>query len=91
MPKPKTHSKQSSAKKPRASRASSEANTQAKTATKTKPKSGGLVITPIEEAPEPTPPTHEQIAAKAHEIWQAKGRPIGQDDANWAEAEAALR
>lgn len=35
-------------------------------------------------------PTHEAIAAKAYEIWVAKGRPTGQDAANWAEAEAAL-
>jgi len=33
---------------------------------------------------------HDQIAAKAYEIWQAKGRPIGQDVANWQEALATL-
>jgi hypothetical protein len=34
--------------------------------------------------------THDQIAAKAYEIWVAKGCPNGQDVANWKEAEAAL-
>lgn len=31
-------------------------------------------------------PTHEQIARRAYEIWQAKGRPSGQDVQNWNEA-----
>ncbi|MEM6393193.1 MAG: DUF2934 domain-containing protein [Planctomycetota bacterium] len=35
--------------------------------------------------------SHDQIAAKAYEVWLQKGRPIGQDAANWDEAEAALR
>ena len=35
--------------------------------------------------------THEQIAKRAYEIWLAKGRPLGLDDQNWAEAEAELR
>ena len=33
---------------------------------------------------------HNDVAAKAYEIWLAKGRPIGQDEQNWLEAEAAL-
>jgi len=36
-------------------------------------------------------PSHDEIAAKAHEIWVAKGFPAGQDEQNWREAEAALR
>lgn len=36
-------------------------------------------------------PTHDQIAAKAYEIWLSKGQPMGQDDANWAEAVKALK
>lgn len=40
--------------------------------------------------PQPQP-TEQDIAAKAYEIWVAKGRPVGQDAQNWAEAEAALR
>jgi hypothetical protein len=36
-------------------------------------------------------PTHEQIAARAKAIWQAKGCPAGKDDENWREAEEQLR
>ena len=34
---------------------------------------------------------HDQIAARAYLIWEAKGRPQGQDEANWREAEEQLR
>jgi hypothetical protein len=36
-------------------------------------------------------PTHEQIAARAKAIWQAKGCPSGKDEENWREAEEQLR
>lgn len=36
-------------------------------------------------------PTAEQISIRAYEIWLRKGRPIGQDEANWLEAEAELK
>lgn len=35
--------------------------------------------------------SHDQIAARAYAIWVAKGKPQGQDAANWAEAEAQLQ
>ena len=35
--------------------------------------------------------THDQIAQRAYAIWVAKGRPLGLDAQNWAEAEADLR
>lgn len=35
--------------------------------------------------------THEQIAAKAKEIWTARGTPWGQDLEIWLEAEKVLR
>jgi hypothetical protein len=35
--------------------------------------------------------THEQIAAKAKEIWMARGTPWGQDLEIWLEAEKVLR
>ena len=35
--------------------------------------------------------THDMIAARAFEVWVRKGRPLGQDDANWREAEAELK
>jgi len=52
----------------------------------TKPATGGTPKSP------PTPVlTHEQIAARAKAIWQAKGCKPGQDTQNWFEAEAQLK
>ncbi len=36
-------------------------------------------------------PSVEQISTRAYEIWLSKGRPIGQDERNWLEAEAQLK
>ena len=36
-------------------------------------------------------PTHEQIAARAYEIFVERGRPEGRDLDHWLEAEAQLR
>ena len=35
--------------------------------------------------------SHEQIAIRAKAIWEKKGRPSGQDEKNWLQAEAELR
>jgi hypothetical protein len=35
--------------------------------------------------------THEQVAQRAHDIWQASGCPWGQEDRCWFEAEHQLR
>jgi len=35
-------------------------------------------------------PTHDEIAARAHRIWQEQGEPSGYDVANWLEAEQQL-
>ncbi|MCY2930275.1 MAG: DUF2934 domain-containing protein [Planctomycetota bacterium] len=35
--------------------------------------------------------SHEQIARRAKAIWEKKGRPSGQDEQNWYQAEAELR
>ena len=32
----------------------------------------------------------EQIKARAHELWEAEGRPEGRHDAHWKQAEAEL-
>jgi hypothetical protein len=53
------------------------------------PKPAELISAPVEVPARPAP-THDEIAAKAYEIWLEKGRPIGQDEANWAEAIEAL-
>jgi len=39
----------------------------------------------------PAPPTHEQIAALAHAIWEDRGQPEGRDLDNWLEAERQLK
>ena len=35
--------------------------------------------------------SHDQIAERAYQIWVEKGRPVGTDSDNWAEAESQLR
>ncbi len=34
---------------------------------------------------------HEKIAERAYQIWQANGRPDGQDQEHWFQAERELR
>ena len=36
-------------------------------------------------------PSHDQIAARAYELWQNKGQPLGQDAQTWHEAECELK
>jgi hypothetical protein len=36
------------------------------------------------------PPSYEEIAARAYDLWVAQGRPEGRDHENWAEAERQL-
>lgn len=38
----------------------------------------------------PTPPSHEEIARRAHEIWTSRGSPTGYDIGHWLEAEREL-
>lgn len=45
----------------------------------------GLQETPVSEL------THGEIAARAHEIWLRSGRPMGQDETIWYEAQGQLR
>jgi Protein of unknown function (DUF2934) len=35
--------------------------------------------------------SHERIATRAYQIWDANGRPAGTDYADWFEAESLLR
>lgn len=67
----------------------------AKPSAKAKSASSKPVNKPVKKAKQPdlTPvivAKHEDVAAKAYQIWLAKGRPIGQDEQNWLEAEAAV-
>jgi len=36
-------------------------------------------------------PQHEQIAVRAYQLWEAKGRPVGTDREDWIEAERLMR
>ena len=36
-------------------------------------------------------PSHAEITAQAHALWEAKGKPAGQDKEIWLEAEAQLK
>lgn len=35
--------------------------------------------------------THAQIAERARELWERRGRPQGQDEKNWRDAEEELQ
>lgn len=37
-----------------------------------------------------TPATHDQIAQRAYEIWESRGRPAGTERENWQQAEREL-
>jgi hypothetical protein len=36
-------------------------------------------------------PSHEKVAAIAYDIWEREGRPEGQEESHWLEAERLLR
>ncbi len=36
-------------------------------------------------------PTHEQIAVRAYQLWEARGRPASTDRDDWLEAERQLQ
>ena len=41
-------------------------------------------------APEKRLPTHDDIAARAYEVWERTGRPDGRDQEIWLQAEHEL-
>lgn len=47
----------------------------------------GLSIPPVAQAEI----THEMISQRARELWEKKGKPTGQDEQIWLEAEAELK
>ena len=49
----------------------------------TKPKAGAK--------PDMPPPSHDQIARVAYQLWEEAGRPHGQSDEFWQRAERQLR
>lgn len=44
-----------------------------------------------EEDPEVARDYHVKITRRAHEIWEAEGRPHGRDQEHWRQAEAEIR
>lgn len=54
------------------------------------PISRGGLAPPAETTSEPIP-SHEQIAARAFELWEARGKADGADQEDWYEAERQLR
>jgi hypothetical protein len=42
-------------------------------------------------ADDPFTPLHEEISARARQLWQQAGQPAGRDEAFWLAAEAELR
>jgi hypothetical protein len=45
----------------------------------------------MQESIQPPPPSREDIALLAHQLWEKNGRPAGQDVEFWLQAEQALR
>ncbi|MEP6668777.1 MAG: DUF2934 domain-containing protein [Chthoniobacter sp.] len=39
----------------------------------------------------PSPISHDQIAARAQELWEADGRPHDKAEDHWSQAESELR
>jgi hypothetical protein len=39
----------------------------------------------------PSPLSHEQVAARAQQLWEDEGRPEGKSEAHWSRAESELR
>lgn len=74
-----------------------ESSTKKKTAAKTKaPKASSRktrrsqTAAPMIIKPQPCPPTHEQIAARAYERFERRGRVHGHDVEDWHAAENEL-
>ena len=40
---------------------------------------------------DPITPTHDEITARARQLWQTAGQPSGRDEEFWLAAEAELR
>ena len=46
---------------------------------------------PPNEDPRSNPSVHDQVARRAHELWEQDGRPQGRHEQHWLEAERQLR
>lgn len=44
-----------------------------------------------EESAARAEPSHEEVAARAYGIWEREGRPEGEEESHWLEAERLLR
>lgn len=90
MPK-RTTSKAASASAQTAGTSTKEASSSGAGTTTSKRRTGTKKAAPSHEAAQTSQLTHEQVAQRAHDIWQAGGCPWGQEDRCWFEAEHQLR
>ena len=60
-------------------------------AVKSTPTAAANIASPKPTRQEITPPSNADIAAKAYEIWLARGQETGNDQQHWFEAERQLR
>jgi hypothetical protein len=94
----KKQSKKSSSASKSATTRTAASKAPAKSAAKTAPKSASKTASKSAAktaGAKPTPEavvtmSHDEIANRAYMIWLAKGKPAGQDAANWREAEREL-
>ncbi|HZV36025.1 MAG TPA: DUF2934 domain-containing protein [Verrucomicrobiae bacterium] len=67
---------------------SASARRESEPASATRPRK--TASTDTQSTAQAKPPTHEEIKARAFQIYVKKGRPEGRDTENWLEAEAEL-
>lgn len=86
-------SKAKAKRKPRKSTAKAAKTVAKKDAPKTVAPPQPVEVKADQAVVEPTPAlvTDEQIGERAYQIWIEKGRPYGQEQANWDQAVAELR
>ncbi len=78
--KKKTAKKATTKKKTTAKKAAAKKTTKKKTTKKKTKKSAKAFVI-----------TDEMIAKRAYVVWESKGKPFGQDEANWNEAKYQLQ
>jgi len=90
MAKKKTSKKKATVKKAakkKVTRKKAAKKTAKKKTTRTRAKGKATASAMLQQ---PVSLTYDQIATRAFQVWERKGKPAGQDMANWREAEAEL-
>ncbi len=80
----KSVKKRKTAKKAAKANVAGPKKVTAKAKSKTKPKAKSRAVKAA------SPPTHETVAARAYELYLARGGSPGQPEKDWAQAEAEL-